>query len=112
MHTMFKRFRCIVSGQSAEDVNDFGRTTEVVYRLMSATARQKYCNENFEIDNIGDNFIGKPTYLPLEKGDHVIQMPLLISGILGPKQHRMLPLRLMGSCVIELELDEVTKWAA
>ena len=24
---------------------------------------------------------------------------------------RMLPLRLMGSCVIELELDEVQKWA-
>ena len=32
MHVLFKRFRCIVSGQSAEDVNDFGRTSEVIYR--------------------------------------------------------------------------------
>ena len=38
-------------------------------------------------------------------------MPLLISGLLGPKQHRMLPLKLMGSVVVELELDDVAHWA-
>ncbi len=56
-------------------------------------------------------FSGEMTYKKLDSGDYVVQMPLLISGLLGPKQHRMLPLRLMGSCVIELELDEVHKWA-
>ena len=41
MHTLFKRMRVIVSGQSAEDVNDFGKTSEVIYRLMSTTDKIK-----------------------------------------------------------------------
>ncbi len=60
-HAKFKRIRVIVAGQSAEDINDFGKTYEVIYRLMSATAKQKYCNENFEIDNMANAMDGGVT---------------------------------------------------
>ena len=42
---------------------------------MIATAKQKYCNDNFEIDIMGENLDGELSYDPLDKGDHTVQMP-------------------------------------
>jgi hypothetical protein len=105
--SFFRRMRVLCGGQIIEDIDNYGRTHQMMHLLTSKHSRENDMAEAFgqEFDMVAANQVGDvtpSTFRGIAAGEHQTVMFKPLSGLLN--QNKYLPIRY---CPLTIELEIV-----